>query len=100
MAGAFRLKQGGDMLSDYQGSPSDRPERQVHHYFCDRCGVRAFSKAYIEIEPFNGEFHAINLASLDNATDEELAERPFNTKMAGTTIGSRRLLKRVTCDTA
>ncbi len=77
MAGAFRLKQGSDSLTDYQASPSDWPEGDIHHFFCSRCGVRAFSKGYLEVAPFNGEFHAVNLACLDNATDEELALAPI-----------------------
>lgn len=76
MAGDFRLLQGADMLSDYQASPSSWPEGHVHHYFCSRCGVRAFSKGYLEMPPFNGEFHAVNLAALDDVTDAELAATP------------------------
>lgn len=76
MAGAFRLKQGFESLTDYQASSSEWPEGNVHHYFCNRCGVRAFSKGYLEIAPFNGEFHAINIACLDNVPDEELALAP------------------------
>jgi hypothetical protein len=76
MAGAFRLKQGADMLSDYQASPSQWPEGHIHHFFCRRCGVRGFSKGYLEMAPFNGEFHAVNVATLDDVTDEELAQAP------------------------
>ena len=77
MAGAFRLIQGADILSDYQAANSNWPRGHVHHYFCSRCGVRGFSKGYLEIEPFNGEFHAVNLACLDDATDEESANAPI-----------------------
>ena len=76
MAGQFRQKQGEDALADYQGEPSQWPQGHVHHYFCRRCGVRPFSKGYLEMAPFNGEFHAVNIACLDDATDEELAGAP------------------------
>lgn len=73
MQGDFRLLQGEDALSDYQASPSEWPKGDVHHYFCRHCGVRPFSQGYLEMEPFNGTFHAVNVATLDDATDEELA---------------------------
>ena len=73
LEGEFRLLAGEDMLSDYRGPDSNWPEGHIHHYFCRRCGVHAFSKGYLEMEPFNGWFHAVNVATLDDATDEELA---------------------------
>jgi hypothetical protein len=76
MQGEFRLLQGEASLSDYQASPSGWPVGDVHHFFCKQCGVRAFSKGYLEIEPFNGFFHAVNVATLDNVTDAELADAP------------------------
>lgn len=67
-ADAFRLTQGQDLLSDYQfGSHS------VHHLFCRRCGVKPFGRGHLDER---GEFYAINVACLDNATDEELAQAP------------------------
>lgn len=72
-AGEFRVLQGADALSDYQAEPSSWPPGDVHHYFCGRCGVRGFSKGYLEAEEFGGDFHAVNIACLDDASDEELA---------------------------
>jgi len=60
--------------------------------------VRTFSEGYLEIERFNGEFHAINVASLDHATDEGLAQALLQYEDGWNGIGSRRPLKRVTCD--
>jgi hypothetical protein len=72
----FRLTAGEDMLSDYRGPESTWPEGHVHHYFCRNCGVRGFSKGYLDFPPFNGWFHAVNVAALDDASDEELAAAP------------------------
>jgi hypothetical protein len=77
LAGEFRLREGEGVLSDYRAARSNWPEGNVHHYFCSRCGVRAFSRGYLEIEPFNGWFHAVNVACLDDASDEELAAAPI-----------------------
>jgi hypothetical protein len=69
-ADAFRLLQGKGELSDYQfGSEI------IHHLFCRTCGVKLLGRG--SMEELGGEFYAINVASLDNATDEELAEAPI-----------------------
>jgi hypothetical protein len=73
MRGEFRLLQGEAALSDYQAAASEWPKGDVHHYFCKNCGTHPFSKGYLEMEPFNGTFHAVNIAALDSATDAELA---------------------------
>lgn len=72
----FRLLAGERHLSDYQASPSSWPEGHVHHYFCDHCGVRGFSKGFLDVAPFEGEFHAVNLACLDDVRPEEIAAAP------------------------
>lgn len=74
---AFRLTAGKGMLSDYRAPNSNWPEGHIHHYFCSRCGVRGFAKGYLELEPFNGWFHAVNIATLDDVGDEELAAVPI-----------------------
>jgi hypothetical protein len=67
--GAFRLLQGENALSDYQfGSKSG------HHLFCKQCGVRPFGRGYVE--QIGGDFVSINLAALDNVSDDELAGTP------------------------
>ena len=73
MHGEFRLLSGESALSDYRAANSQWPEGNIHHYFCGHCGTRAFSKGYLEMAPFNGWFHAVNVAALDDATDQELA---------------------------
>jgi hypothetical protein len=54
------------------------PERDsfLHLYFCSGCGVRPFSKGG-SLPELGGEFHAINIACLHDATDEELAQAPI-----------------------
>lgn len=76
MQGDFRLLQGEAALGDYQAEPSEWPRGDVHHYFCRHCGIRPFSKGYLAMEPFNGFFHAVNIATLDGVTDQELAGVP------------------------
>jgi hypothetical protein len=65
-AGTFRLLQGADALSDYRFASGT-----IHHLFCSRCGVKTFGRGHLEA--LGGEFYAINVACLGDATDEELA---------------------------
>ena len=67
-----RLEQGADVLTDYQfGSDT------IHHLFCSRCGVKPFGRALFDMtfegEVMKGEYYAINIACLDDASDAELA---------------------------
>lgn len=69
-ADAFRLLQGEETLTDYQfGSHA------FHHLFCSRCGVKPFGRDHLDEI---GDFYAINVACLHDATDEELAEAPVS----------------------
>ncbi len=70
-ADAFRLLQGEDMLTDY--SFSGNTGAGIHHFFCSRCGVKPFGRG--RMEGF-GDFVAVNVACLDDATDTEIAEAP------------------------
>ena len=67
-AAAFRLLQGGDMLTEYQFGAN------IHHYFCKRCGVKTFGKGFFE--PI-GEFRAVNIACLDELSQAEMAALPI-----------------------
>ena len=67
----FRLLEGEDELNDYQFA-----RKVIHHLFCRRCGVHPFGWA--DSPDFGGKAYAVNLACLDDATDEELAGMPVN----------------------
>jgi hypothetical protein len=73
----FRLIQGSEVLTDYQFTPPTRPEPFLHLCFCSRCGVRAFTKGGV-LPQFHGEFYAVNVACLDDAADDELANAPIH----------------------
>ncbi|MCE9576562.1 MAG: GFA family protein [Deltaproteobacteria bacterium] len=68
----FRLRTGLDHLVDYQRTPAGRPEPYLHFLFCRTCGARPFTRGG------DGEFHAVNLGCLDDATDLELAAAPVH----------------------
>ena len=74
--GSFRLLQGAAVLSDYRARDSSWPDGHVHHYFCGHCGVRGFSKGCLDMAPFDGWFHAVNVATLDGLDDAQLAAIP------------------------
>jgi hypothetical protein len=70
-AAAFRLVGGEDELTDYQFG--GETGAGIHHLFCSRCGVKPLGRGHME---GFGDFVAINVACLDDATDRELAEAP------------------------
>jgi hypothetical protein len=69
-AGDFRLIEGRDWLAEYQHG-----EKMIHHFFCKRCGVHPFGNASFEF--MGGEFYAVNIACLDDASQAELAAAPI-----------------------
>jgi hypothetical protein len=74
---AFRLVAGAEQLTDYQHTPPGKPAPFLHLSFCSRCGVRPFSRGGA-LPAFGGEFYAINVTCLDDASEEELAAAPVN----------------------
>jgi len=71
MAKSFRLKHGAESLSEYQFG-----RHIIHHLFCRHCGTKPFGRA--NVAELGGEFYAVNLACLDDASDEELASAPVH----------------------
>lgn len=69
-ADAFRLVQGQDALSEYRFG-----RNSIVHAFCSRCGVKPFGRGHLE--EIGGDFYAVNVACLDDATPEELARAPI-----------------------
>lgn len=66
---AFRLLEGEAALADYQfGTHS------IHYRFCRHCGVQPFGAGHLE--ELGGDFVSVNLACLDDASPQELAEAP------------------------
>jgi hypothetical protein len=72
----FRLAQGAEMLSEYRFGSGG-----VGHYFCRTCGIKLFGRVRLEdmsaaTETSSSDYYAVNVACLDDATDEELASVP------------------------
>jgi hypothetical protein len=63
------LLAGEEALSDHQFAT-----KSAHHLFCRHCGIRCFGRGYIE--QIGGHHVSVQLASLDNATPEELIAAP------------------------
>jgi hypothetical protein len=76
-ASEFELLKGEADLIDYQHTVSGKAEPFLHLTFCKHCGIRAFSKGGF-LPQFGGEFYAVNVACLDDATDAELAQAPIH----------------------
>ncbi|NIJ22351.1 hypothetical protein FHS95_004066 [Sphingomonas naasensis] len=68
---AFRLLSGEEVLSDYSFGTG-----QGSHRFCSNCGCAPFSTG--DVPQIGGAFVSVQLGSLDDATDEELAAAPVN----------------------
>lgn len=66
----FRLLSGKDAVSDYQWN-----SKQAHAPFCATCGVRSYS--YGNIPEIGGDYVAIQIACLDDATPEDLLSGPI-----------------------
>jgi hypothetical protein len=66
---AFRLLSGAEDLTGYRFNT-----KRDQHPFCKHCGVRSFG---IGNSPRWGEFYAVNVTCLDDASADELADAPI-----------------------
>jgi hypothetical protein len=73
---ALTVLSGTDALSDYRAPGSAWPEGHIHHYFCRHCGIRGFSRGFLNAPPVNGWFWGVNVNTLDDATPDEIAAAP------------------------
>lgn len=67
-AESFELLEGADELTEYTFA-----SHSIRHLFCRNCGIKPFGRG--EVEPI-GRFVAVNVACLDDASNEELAAAP------------------------
>lgn len=68
----LHILEGAHLLTDYQHTPAGMEAPFLHLTFCSRCGIRPFTRGGA-LPQFGGPFYAVNLATLDDATDDELA---------------------------
>lgn len=61
---ALRVTAGEETLVNYEFN-----KHRIHHMFCPKCGIKVFGRS--------GDFAAVNVACLDDATPEELAAAPI-----------------------
>lgn len=66
---AFRLLSGEENLGAYQFNT-----KSTQHHFCKTCGVRTFSKGYIE--QIGGDFVSIAISTLDDAELKDIIDAP------------------------
>jgi hypothetical protein len=72
-----------------------RFEQSGHHLFCRQCGVRPFSRGYVE--QIGGDFVSVQLGTLDDVTPAELVAAPVKYSNGRDNRGRNRP-KRATCD--
>jgi hypothetical protein len=72
---AMHIVQGKDSMRDYQPTPLHWRPGDINHFYCAACGAHTFSRGYLEKE-MGGNFWAVNVACLDDVTDEELSAAP------------------------
>lgn len=72
----LRVLSGEEAIGHYAADPSSWPKGEIDHSFCTRCGTQLFSRGYLEMEPFNGWFHAVNASVLEGVSPEAFDALP------------------------
>jgi hypothetical protein len=67
---AFRLLAG----QDHEGEYGFRENSDNHHVFCKRCGVRVYTRGYVE--QIGGHYVSVMLSTLDDLPPATLAAAP------------------------
>lgn len=80
-AGALRLAEGADALSEYQFA-----SRSIHHFFCRHCGIKTFGKGHLEL--LGGISTPSTSHALMTSHLKSWPTRPCNSKTASMTLGS------------
>ncbi len=68
----FELLQGEEVLGDYA---KEWREGNIHHRFCNRCGVTVYGHGYIP--EAGGAFVSVQVNTLDDASTDELLSGPL-----------------------
>jgi len=71
----LRLLAGDDNMAAYRWTPSGRPGPFLTYRFCKTCGIRIYATG--DAEFMGGRFYALAVATLDDATTDELAGAPL-----------------------
>jgi hypothetical protein len=71
------VTKGEEQIGHYHADPSSWPPGEIEHVFCTRCGTQLFSRGKLDMAPFNGWFHAVNVSTLDDVTPAELDRAPI-----------------------
>lgn len=78
---ALHVVAGKEAMREYLPVPSHWPPGDINHYYCPTCGAHPFSRGYLEQdtleEGMGGHFWAVNVACLDDVSEEALAAAPL-----------------------
>jgi hypothetical protein len=72
---ALQITNGKSEMREYAPKKSNWPPGDIDHYYCGDCATHTFSRGYLEKE-MGGNFWAVNVACLDDITEEELDSAP------------------------
>jgi hypothetical protein len=73
--GDFTLLTRPDELGEYRWTPAGYPEPSLTYRFCKHCGVRIYATG--DDESLGGRFYAVNIPTLDDVGQGELAAAPL-----------------------